>query len=45
MVKEALRTGRTIPEVVREKKLMSDEEMKRVLDPVRMTEPGISGKS
>jgi len=45
VVKEALRTGRTIPEVVREKKLMSDEEMKRVLDPVRMTEPGISGKS
>ncbi|HZE88644.1 MAG TPA: aspartate ammonia-lyase [Verrucomicrobiae bacterium] len=45
VVKEALRTGRTIPEVVREKKLMSDEEMKKVLDPVKMTEPGITGKS
>jgi aspartate ammonia-lyase len=45
VVKEALRTGRTIPEIVRERKLMSDEEMKKVLDPVRMTEPGISGKS
>ncbi|MBI3447462.1 MAG: aspartate ammonia-lyase [Acidobacteria bacterium] len=45
VVKEALRTGKTIPEVVREKKLMSDEEMKRVLDPVKMTEPGITGKS
>ncbi len=45
VVKEALRTGRTIPEVVREKGLMSEEELKRVLDPRKMTEPGISGKS
>jgi aspartate ammonia-lyase len=45
VVKEALRSGRTIPEVVREKKLMSEEELLKVLDPVSMTEPGISGKS
>ncbi len=44
VVKEALKTGRTIPEVVKEKRLMSDEELARVLDPVGMTEPGITGK-
>jgi len=45
VVKEALRTGKTIPEVVREKKLMSEEDLKRVLDPMKMTEPGITRKS
>ena len=45
VVKEALRTGRTIPEVVREKKLLSDKELADILDPVKMTEPGITGKS
>ncbi|HKY31702.1 MAG TPA: aspartate ammonia-lyase [Candidatus Polarisedimenticolia bacterium] len=44
VVKEALRTGRTIPEVVRDKKLLSDEELSRILDPFKMTEPGITGK-
>jgi aspartate ammonia-lyase len=45
VVKEALKTGRTIPDVVREKGLMSEEEMKKVLDPRAMTEPGITGKT
>ena len=44
VVKEALRSGRTIPEVVREKKLLSEDELKRILDPFKMTEPGITGK-
>ncbi len=44
VVKEALATGRTIPEVVREKGLMSEEELLEVLDPFRMTEPGIPGR-
>jgi aspartate ammonia-lyase len=44
VVKEALKSGRTIPEVVREKKLMSEDELARVLDPIKMTEPGITGK-
>ncbi|MGH9866570.1 MAG: aspartate ammonia-lyase [Candidatus Polarisedimenticolia bacterium] len=44
VVKEALKTGRTIPEVVKEKKLMSDEQLSRVLDPIKMTEPGITGQ-
>jgi len=44
VVKEALRTGKTIPEIVKEMGLMSDEEMKRVLDPKTMTEPGVTGR-
>ncbi len=45
VVKEALRTGKTIPQVVREKGLLSEEDLKKVLDPVKMTEPGIAGRS
>jgi aspartate ammonia-lyase len=44
VVKEALKSGRTIPEVVREQGLMSEEELKKILDPFKMTEPGITGK-
>jgi aspartate ammonia-lyase len=44
VVKEALATGKTIPEVVREKGLLSEEEIRRALDPKGMTEPGIVGK-
>ena len=45
VVKEALKTGKTIPQVVREKNLMSEEDLRTVLDPYKMTEPGITGKS
>lgn len=44
VVKEALRTGRTIPEIVIEKGYMSEADLKRILDPHAMTEPGITGK-
>jgi aspartate ammonia-lyase len=44
VVKESLRTGKTIPEVVREKGLLSEEDLKKCLDPRAMTEPGIVGK-
>ncbi len=44
VVKEALRSGRTIPEVVREMKLLTDAQLNEILDPVKMTEPGITGK-
>ncbi len=44
VVKEALRTGRRIPDVVLEKGLMSKEDLDRILDPVSMTEPGITGR-
>ncbi|HET9482294.1 MAG TPA: aspartate ammonia-lyase [Candidatus Polarisedimenticolia bacterium] len=45
VVKQALREGRTIPEVVRERGLLSEEDLRNILDPVKMTEPGITGKS
>ncbi|HEY3176600.1 MAG TPA: aspartate ammonia-lyase [Candidatus Polarisedimenticolia bacterium] len=44
IVKEALATGRTIPEIVREKGLLTEEQLERILDPFNMTEPGITGK-
>ena len=40
IAKEAYKTNRTVREVAREKKLMPDEELNRLLDPWRMTEPG-----
>ena len=42
--KEATKSGKTIVQVIREKKLLSEEDMKRILDPKKMTEPGIPGK-
>jgi aspartate ammonia-lyase len=39
IAKEAVATGRSIIEVAREKKLLSEQEIKEILDPVRMTEP------
>jgi fumarate hydratase class II len=39
--KEALRTGRTIREIAREHTHLSEEELNRILDPARMTEPGL----
>ncbi len=39
IVKQAVKTGRRITEIVREKKLMDEKTLKKVLDPRRMTEP------
>ncbi len=39
IVKEAVKTGRRITEIVREKKLMDEKTLKKILDPRRMTEP------
>jgi len=41
VAKEAARTGRTIREVARERTQLSEEELDRLLDPARMTEPGL----
>lgn len=40
IAKEALKTGKTIRELVKEEKLMDDKELDRVLDPEHLTEPG-----
>ncbi len=39
LAKESVRTGRTILELAREKKLLDEETLRQVLDPQRMTEP------
>lgn len=44
VVKTALRENKTIPEVVREKGLLDEEILRKVLDPAGLTEPGIPGK-
>jgi fumarate hydratase class II len=41
IAKEAARSGRTIREVARENTSLSDEELDRILDPAKMTEPGL----
>ena len=44
IAQEALATGRTIRQVAQDKKLLAEEELTRLLDPWRMTEPGIPRK-
>jgi len=39
IVKESVATGRSIIDLAREKKLLSEKEIEEILDPVRMTEP------
>ena len=42
MAKEALRSGRTIRELARERGF-SEEELDRIIDPAKLTEPGLEG--
>ncbi len=44
MAKEALRSGRTIRELARERGF-GDEELDRIIDPAKLTEPGLEGGS
>ena len=37
--RQAVSSGRSIIEIAREKKLLSEKEINEILDPVRMTEP------
>jgi len=41
VVKKSLATGKTIPEVCLEDKVINEKELKQILDPHRMTEPGL----
>jgi aspartate ammonia-lyase len=45
VVKQALREGKSILQVARERKLLPEEELERILDPRAMTEPGILHES
>jgi fumarate hydratase class II len=44
IAKEAAASGRTIQEVARERTGLSDEDLRRALDPTSMTEPGLRRK-
>jgi fumarate hydratase class II len=45
IAKESAKTGKTVREICREKKVLPETELNRVLDPVAMTEPGSEGSS
>ena len=44
VAKEAMKSGKTIVQVIREKKILTEDQIRLIMDPVRMTEPGIPGK-
>jgi fumarate hydratase class II len=41
IAKEALTTGKTIREIARERTTLTPAELDRLLDPTRMTQPGV----
>ncbi len=43
IAKEAAKMGKTVREVAREKTSLSEEDLNRILDPAKMTEPGLEG--
>jgi fumarate hydratase class II len=43
IAKESVRTGKTVRELCREKKILPEKELERALNPVAMTEPGGTG--
>jgi fumarate hydratase, class II len=40
IAKESAKTGRTVREIARERKVLPERELERAFDPVKMTEPG-----
>ncbi|ETP71916.1 aspartate ammonia-lyase [Lachnospiraceae bacterium JC7] len=44
IAKKALKLNKSVREIVMEEKILTEEEIAEILDPVNMTEPGISGK-
>src|SRR5262245_43862831 len=44
IAKESVRTGRSIADIVRERKLLPDAQLADILSPEAMTSPGIPGK-
>lgn len=43
LVKEAVRTGLTLKELILERGLLTQEEIEEILNPIQMTTPGIAG--
>lgn len=44
LVKESMKTGMSIKDIILEKHLLTKEEIEEILDPIQMTTPGISGE-
>ena len=44
IAKESYKTGKTVREIARERKIISAKRLDELLDPVRMTMPGIAAK-
>ena len=44
IAKESYKTGKTVREIALEKKVLSPKRLKQILDPMRMTKPGIAAK-
>src|SRR5204862_607265 len=44
IAKESYKTGKTVRQIAMEKKVMPPKRLKDVLDPMRMTKPGIAAK-
>ena len=45
IAKEAIKTGDSVRKLIIERGLLTKEQMDEIMDPVQMTEPGISGKT
>ena len=44
IAKEAIKTGESVKKLIIEQGILTEEQMDEILDPVQMTEPGITGK-
>lgn len=44
IAKRAIKTGESVRSLILQEELLSEQELNEILDPVHMTEPGISGK-
>ncbi|MDD3337719.1 MAG: aspartate ammonia-lyase [Lachnospiraceae bacterium] len=44
IAKKAIKTGESVRTLILEEKLLNEKELDQILDPIHMTEPGISGK-
>ena len=44
IAKEAIKTGESVKKLIIEQGILTEEQMDEILDPLQMTEPGLSGK-
>ena len=45
VAKEAVQSRKSIIQVIRDKKILTEDQIRNIMDPAQMTEPGIPGKS